>query len=151
FHPRLVESDGTDLWVANEDGNSVSRVRASDGRLLETWTDAPKAWGVLVARGMVFVTGRTSPGSLYLIYPTLPAGAVTTVTSSLGGYPKGITYDGQRIWTADSSGSVSIVTLSPLGVVTVTGFGVPTGIIFDGANIWMSDGGTLKKLDSGGN
>jgi S-layer family protein len=36
--PRIVESDGADLWVANHTDGTVSRVRASDGRLLETWT-----------------------------------------------------------------------------------------------------------------
>src|SRR5258707_344149 len=34
--PELVESDGADLWVANYSSNTVSRVRASDGKLLET-------------------------------------------------------------------------------------------------------------------
>src|SRR5438477_325556 len=35
--PVLVESDGTDLWVSNNVSGTVSRVRAGDGRLLETW------------------------------------------------------------------------------------------------------------------
>src|SRR6185295_6804782 len=34
--PQLVASDGKDIWAANF-GGTVSRVRASDGRLLETW------------------------------------------------------------------------------------------------------------------
>jgi hypothetical protein len=49
--PVLVASDGTDLWVTNNTSNTVSRVRASDGRLLETWTGATGAFGVLVAMG----------------------------------------------------------------------------------------------------
>jgi hypothetical protein len=57
-----VQSDGTDLWVAGFGDNTVYRVRASDGRILETWTGATNAYGVLVARGYVFVTGLTGPG-----------------------------------------------------------------------------------------
>src|SRR5947207_302622 len=38
--PYGVACDGTDLWVANQNDNTVSRVRASDERLLETWTGA---------------------------------------------------------------------------------------------------------------
>src|SRR5258706_4896330 len=49
--PELVESDGADLWVANYSSNTVSRVRASDGKLLETWTGASNAVGVLAAKG----------------------------------------------------------------------------------------------------
>jgi hypothetical protein len=110
--PLLVESDGADLWVANELSGTVSRVRASDGKLLETWTGAAFATGVVAAKGLIFVTGNTTPGKLYQIDPTQPVGAVTTLTSSLGALPQGISFDGARIWTANigSPGSVSIVT-----------------------------------------
>src|SRR6266545_1933200 len=66
---RQVESDGADLWVSR--GSLVSRVRASDGKLLETWTGADIAFGVLPAMGRVFVTGESSPlGKLYRIDPS---------------------------------------------------------------------------------
>jgi hypothetical protein len=155
--PQLVKSDGADLWVANFTSATVSRVRASDGKLLETWTGATSAFGVLAAKGMIFVTGETTPGKLYQIDPTQPAVAVTTLTSSLGAFPQGISFDGARIWTANVGGSVSIVTLNPLSVNTVTaGFTEPGGILYDGANMWVTDLGTrtspgsLFKLDSNG-
>jgi DNA-binding beta-propeller fold protein YncE len=154
--PRQVKSDGADLWVANDGSATVSRVRASDGRLLETWTGASSTAGVLLAMGSVFLTGVTSPGKLYKIDPTQPAGTVATLTSGLGVSPLGIAFDGQRIWTANfgSPGSVSIVTISPVSVITVTtGFVHPFGMLYDGTNIWVSDIGdnSLKKLDSSGN
>jgi hypothetical protein len=154
--PQLVESDGADLWVANYTSGSVSRVRASDGKLLETWSGAPNALGVLSAKGLIFVTGSQIPGNLYQIDPTQPAGAVTTLTSSLGGASSGIAFDGIRVWTANTQGSISIVSLNPLSVNTVTtGFNQPAGILYDGANIWVTDIGTspgkLLKLDSNGN
>jgi hypothetical protein len=34
--PVMVEFDGTDLWVANNDSGNVMRIRTSDGKLLET-------------------------------------------------------------------------------------------------------------------
>jgi hypothetical protein len=152
--PQLVESDGADLWVSNF-GGTVSRVRASDGKLLGTWTEASNALGVLAAKGLIFVTGYTNPGKLYQIDPTQPMGGVTTLTSSLGVNPLGISFDGARIWTANGGGSVSIVTLNPINVTTVTaGFTGPAGILYDGANMWVTDNGTnpgkLFKLDSNG-
>jgi hypothetical protein len=51
LQPTLVKSDGADLWVANAGSNTVSRVRGSDGKLLDTWTGATSAGGVLVAMG----------------------------------------------------------------------------------------------------
>jgi DNA-binding beta-propeller fold protein YncE len=143
--------------VANVSG-TVSRVHASDGKLLETWTGATSAFCVLSAMGRVFATGQTSPGSLFRMDPSQPAGAVTTVASNLGVLSKGIAYDGSRIWTANigSPGSVSIVTPGaalPWTVTTVTaGFGSLNGMLYDGANIWATDPslGILLKLDSAG-
>lgn len=152
--PSLIKFDGSDLWVANFGDGTVSRVKASDGRVLETWTGATGALGVLVAMGKVFVTGQSSPGKLYQIDPSQAFGPVTTVTSSLGNTTIGIAFDGQRIWTANLGGSVSIVTLSPLNVTTVTtGFAGCTGLVYDGSNMWVTNNGdtSIKKLDSNGN
>jgi DNA-binding beta-propeller fold protein YncE len=154
--PEGVASDGEDLWVANLAGFSISRVHASDGRLLETWTGATAPVSVLPAVGKIFVAGNTTPGRLYRIDPDQPPGAVTTVASNLGGGSIGIAYDGRRIWTANSNNSVSIVTpgeVIPWTVTTVTaGFGSMIGAVYDGANIWVTrtDPGTLLKLDPAG-
>ncbi|HET9796163.1 MAG TPA: S-layer homology domain-containing protein, partial [Thermoanaerobaculia bacterium] len=154
--PVRLKSDGADVWVANFDDDSVSRIRASDGKNLGTWTGAAGAVGVLVAMGKVFVVGASTPGSLYMIDPAGSPGAVTTVASNLGNSPEGIAFDGNKIWTANVGGSVSIITprsSTPWTVATVTtGFTGPVGIVFDGSNIWVTDqtAGKLFKLDSAG-
>jgi hypothetical protein len=155
--PFLLKSDGADIWVSNNGADSVSRVRASDGKLLETWTGATNVGGVLVAMGQILVTGQTSPGNLYMINPSQPAGAVTTVASTLGNLPQGITFDGAHVWTANFfGGSVSIITpggAPPWAVTTVTtGFLSPVGALYDGANVWVTDAsaGKLLKLDAAG-
>lgn len=150
--PSAVESDGADLWVAHDSG-TINRVSASDGKLLDTWTGATNASGLVVARGSIFVAGTTYPGSLYRIDPTLPGGAVTTMTHFLGGGTIGIAYDGARIWTSNGGGSVSIVTLNPFTVTNVTtGFLSLVGILYDGVNIWVVDLSLarLQRLDSNG-
>ncbi len=154
---QMLRFDGDDIWVANYTA-TVSRVHASDGRLLETWGPASSAWGVLVAMGRIFVSGAESPGKLYQIIPSQGAGAVTTVASNLGNGARGIAFDGTRIWTADFGppGAVSIATPGPTipwTVTTVTtGFTDPIGALFDGSNVWITDNvaGTLLKLGSTG-
>jgi len=151
-NPRSVEFDGTDLWVADPTSNIVSRIRPSDGKLLETWTGATGAFAIACAMGKVFIIGATTPGSLYMIDPTQPAGAVTTLTTSLGASPRTIAFDGSRIWTA-AGGSIFIVSLNPTSVTTVTtGFSNPLSLLYDGANIWVTEAtaGTLLKLDANG-
>ena len=162
---RHVACDGADVWVAG--GSVVHRVRASDGKLLETWTGAQGATGIIVAMGRVFVAGNDSganptatPGILYMIDPNQPAGPVTTVATDLGNNPVDIAFDGSRIWVTNpvlpGSSSVTIVTPGaslPWAVTTITaGFSLPIGIVFDGSNIWVADvfAGDLLKLDAGG-
>jgi hypothetical protein len=155
-NPIGVRSDGADIWAADGAGGVVSRIRASDGRLLETWTGAVAARGVLCGFGRVLLTGLTTPnGSLYLIDPTLPPGAVVAVATNLGDSSRSVAFDGAKLWTANNN-SLSIVTPAgapPWTVTTVTaGFGEMYGPEFDGTNMWAANltNGTLLKLSAAG-
>jgi hypothetical protein len=158
--PEYPASDGSDVWVPSQSGGTVARVRASDGKLLETWTGAGSALVALSALGNIFVTSNVAPGNLYRIDPKQAAGAVTTVASNVGNYPNQLAFDGGRIWTANFGNGlgagVSIVTPGasiPWTVTTVTsGFSELLGALYDGANVWVTDAGTgkLMKLDSNG-
>ena len=153
---RLLRSDGADIWVGNTASGTVNRVRASDGKLLETWTGSPLAFGVLVAMGRIFVSGDTNPGSLYRIDPSQAAGSVTTVATNVGVGAEGITFDGARIWTANGNGTVSIITPGPSIPWTVTTVSIGlqlNGAVFDGNNVWVTEvasPGKLDKLDANG-
>jgi hypothetical protein len=154
--PQYPASDGADIWVPTISPGAVKRVRASDGKLLETWTGADGAEAVLVAMGRVLVTAHIVPASLYSIDPSQPAGAVTIVASNLVRSAVGIAFDGSRVWTANQGGAVLIITPGPTipwTVTTVTtGFTSPQGAVYDGSNIWITDfgGSSVKKLDANG-
>jgi hypothetical protein len=157
-----AKSDGADVWATSFNSATIARVRASDGKLLDTWTGATSVSQPLVAMGKVLAPAFiNTTGSLYMIDPSLPAGAVTTVASNLGDRPIGITFDGSRIWTANfgnnaSGGGVSIVTPGatiPWASTNITaGFAGLSGAVFDGSNVWVTDTGAEKllKLDSTG-
>lgn len=151
--PVWVQSDGADLWVTGSDHGTVTRVRASDGKVLGIWTGATGASHLVAAKGLIFITGFGS-GELCQIDPAQPPGLVTNLTA-VGPGPIGIAFDGSRIWTASQSGFISIVTLNTLAVTMVsTGFIQPFDLIYDGANMWLTDQGgssaRLLKLDSNG-
>jgi hypothetical protein len=155
--PRKVAWDGADLWVAIEGNGTVSRVRASDGRVLETWTGASGAWDVVVAAGRVFITGSqgtSAAGRVYQLDPRQAAGAVTTFENNTGANPTGITFDGANLWTANSAGGTGgSITRIPLdgGAETTftTGFTAPSDILWDGENLWVADRATdqVKRVD----
>ncbi|HTN72621.1 MAG TPA: hypothetical protein VMO00_16190 [Methylomirabilota bacterium] len=151
--PFQMSFDGADLWVAVS--GQVARVRASDSKLLETWTNATGATNLIPVKGSIFVGGN----SLYLIDPTQPAGPVAMI-DNLPTPAHGIAYDGRFIWTANAAfsgtgGSVSSVNVYPPYTIShgFVGFTSPEGILFDGSNIWVTDLGDdkLKQLDSSGN
>ncbi len=153
--PQFIRSDGEDLWVPAMGSGTVSRVHASDGKLLATWTGVTVPENVLVAIGKVFITANTNPGRLYRIDPSQPAGAVTTVASDLPAFAGDLAFDGARIWIAHPA-AISIVTPGaaiPWAFSTVTaGFSLPYGALFDGANVWFTDytAPAIRKLDGTG-
>jgi YVTN family beta-propeller protein len=147
--PYACAADGENVWTATANGQ-VIQTQASTGISVNNWTGATNGFGVVVAAGKVFVIGLSD--SLYVIDPTLAPGMLTSA-ATLGTDPQQITFDGTSLWTANFSGSVSIITLPTYAVSTVTtGFSQLTGIVYDGAHIWVADGGagTLLKLDAAG-
>jgi hypothetical protein len=141
-------SDGEDIWVANFTGNSVTRVHASDGRVLGTWTGANAAHNTISAGGFIYVTGYENPGRIYRIDPTQAPGAVTEVENNVGANPVSITYDELNLWTANSGGKAAgLGSITRYNIVTDTettftaGFNQPVGIVYDGNHLWVVDQG----------
>ena len=162
---QLVASDGADLWVAGYNSGTVSRVRASDGKLLDTWNLAATALGVLVANGRVFVTGTN--GNLYMIDPRTSGGSAVVVATGLGAGAEGIAFDGFNLWTANMGGSISkILAGANLPWFSFNGtyqqIVSPKGILFVEPSLWVTDpgsgnlfemtrnGGILKTIHLGG-
>ena len=160
--PVYARSDGTDVWVATDDG--VERVRASDGKSLQTWDIANGASALVIALGKVFATQKSS-GDIWMIDEAKAPGDVNAFFDVLIGSPNhdasGIAFDGARLWTTNGPEGISIFTPESSGTIwdsslPASSFNEPFGIFFDGANIWVTDTsadeskGLLLKLDSTG-
>jgi hypothetical protein len=145
-NPQFNCFDGEDIWVPNFDNGSITRVHASDGRVLGTWTGATNAFSTIAAAGFIYVTGQQIPGKIYRIDPTQAPGAVTEVENNLGANPRSITYDGLNLWTANL-GTAGAGSITRYNIVTdtettfTTGFNQPAGIVFDGTHLWVVDRG----------
>ena len=151
--PALLQSDGADIWVANNLTSSVARVRGSDGKILETITGTTAAYGVLNSGGQIWITAKVSGefGSLYRIPAT--GGGNQVYGGYTGDTPVQAAFDGLFVWTANFGGSVSHFDPTNLGAIPLivkTGFAAPFGILYDGSNIWVTDivARTLLKLDA---
>src|ERR1041384_1710525 len=155
-NPAAITSDGEDVWVIRN-GNTVKRVHASDGRVLQTWTSANGASSLVAASGRIFIsvfTGTSTPGKIYVINPDAAPGAVSVFENDIGVFPRHIAYDGLNLWTANtddiSSGSISRVNVATLVDSTFSaGFMFPQDILWDGSNLWVTDAGdnSVKRVD----
>lgn len=148
--PHNIVCDGADLWVASSVSGTVSRVRASDGRLLQTWTGATNAESVIACAGRIFVTGASNPGKIYAINPeSVNGGTVTEFEPNIGASPRQITFDGTNLWTANAASISKINVSSAADFTFTTGLQTPSDILWDGTNLWVTDSGDdrLKRID----
>ena len=148
-YPTGIVCDGEDLWVSLLNGD-VKRVRASDGKVLQTWS-AAGSQGIIVAAGRIFIAAvqGNAPGRIYVIDPTATPGAASIFENDIGIAPIAITFDGTNLWTANS-GSISRVNITTgIDSTFTAGFAGPRDILWDGANLWVLDStdSHLKRLD----
>ena len=158
--PYGVASDDADVWVAVRP-DSVARIRASDGKLLETWTGMHNALVPLVALGRVLVlTGGIDFGSLYIIDPSQPPDSATLAVD-IGNGAQAIAFDGTQIFTTSGGGIqhdpyLSIITPGPtlpwsIQHIRNADHVMAGRLIFDGTSMWLCDAdGDLLRLDSTG-
>jgi hypothetical protein len=147
---KLCAADGENIWTTT--GGEVLQVQASTGKILNTWTGSAGSFGAVVAAGKVYVTGFGEPSQLFVIDPTQPPGALSSVAALATGAEQ-ITFDGTNLWTVSTDGSVSIIDPQSYAVSTVsTGFNDLAGVLYDGAHIWVTDYGanTLLQLNASG-
>jgi hypothetical protein len=180
--PHHVTSNGRLVYAASSDGNVVRSYLVGGGLTGVQWK-VPKPKAVLVAGGYLWVTGTDNgTAKLYRLNlnatndpaPTcsLPApcgvcppqfqipppnpygcGADCFPYSTQYNDPRGLAFDGQRIWIAFGGGAMGILDLkngSQLSYAN-TGFVSPRGVLFDGNSIWVTDDdNTLKRLNPSG-
>jgi DNA-binding beta-propeller fold protein YncE len=147
--------DGADVWVPSTQTDTVYRVSARDGKVIQFgWTGMTDPISVLSAMGRIFV--GTQSGEIYEIDPAIDPPGAATLLFDIGQAPDGLAFDGSRLWVANG-GAPSQVTIGTPGSPSwstsgIGGFVNLVGILYDGANIWVTDVGSasLHKLDATG-
>lgn len=130
---------GSYVYVANYDGwgaiiqDTVTRVRVSDFTIYDNISisghdPAYLAWG---GKNLMYLTGQTSPPSIYAI--DIATGTVAQTLTGFSGYVTRVTWDGSnRLYVTGGLGLVKIAICSGSVDATISVAGIPTGLAWDG-------------------
>jgi len=144
--PAGAAFDGANMWIANSQSGSVTKLRAGDGAALGTFVvggtpswmafDGANMW---VNNGSSLVKLRAGDGHQLGVF-------------NVGPSPQQMAFDGVSIWVvlfAFPQGSLAKVRPSDGAVLaTVPLSFVPEGIAFDGVDIWVTLGNsTVDKIN----
>ncbi len=150
--PTGIAFDGTDLWVANNSGASVSKLEPNSGIVLGTFPVGSYPTGMAFDGANIWVADYGYNGSNDTV-TVLKASTGQSLPFSpvrVGRGPRMVTFDGANIWvTNETSNTVTKIRASDGIPVATYSVGVsPDGIAFDGANIWVNNSGsnTVTKL-----
>jgi hypothetical protein len=110
---------------------------------------------MLCVAGLVYAVVEDAPGKIFRVDPQQPPGDAITLPGSLGDNPKGVAFDGLRVWTANHGtgpgfGSISAYDLfAETAANYAVGFDQPSGILFDGTDLWVVDqhAGALLRVN----
>jgi len=148
LNPNGIAFDGEFMWIANSGSNTVTALKASDGTIKpgSPFSVGNLPWGVAfgdgkVGEGKIWVTNNGSNTVSALNLNGTPAFTVT-----VGSNPRGIAFDGTKMWIANSgsgSNSVTAVNATTGGIIfpSIAVSTTPTGVAFDGVNIWVTNNG----------
>jgi len=149
--PEGIAFDGANIWVANANDDTVTKLLASTGATVGTYHVGTSPFGVAFDGTNIWVTNSQSN----TVTKLLAATGATVGTYTVGPYPTGIAFDGTNMWVTNSayqqgaSGTVTkLLASTGANAGTYTVGTSPEGIAFDGANIWVANvaSGTVTKL-----
>ena len=145
--PRGITFDGANIWVTNDGDGTVTKLRASDGTNLGTFSSGGGNPEWITFDGANIWVSNT--GSSNVTKLRASDGAVLD-RFHVRGIPEGTAYDGANIWvTSYYDGTVTKLRASDgvvLGVYHVGDLYL-RGVLFDGISIWVATGDYLVKLD----
>ena len=136
--PYVIAFDGTNIYVANSSGNTVSVIEPATNTVTTTINVGSQPSGIAFDGTNIYVA-NFSGNTVSVIEP---ATNTVTATINVGSEPSGIAFDGTNIYVANFSGNtVSVIdpaTKTVIGSPIAVG-DAPNGIAFDGTNIYVTN------------
>ncbi|MCU1394154.1 MAG: hypothetical protein JWM34_2582 [Ilumatobacteraceae bacterium] len=148
--PAGVAFDGTDIWVVNNGGDSVTKIDPVTDTVIVTLPVTSSPYSIAFDGTFIWV----SIGSNGTVDKINPATNAVIDVVAVGPVPRGMAFDGRYLWVANSTSAASSVskidTTTDSVVQTITaGISQPLDVAFDGTRIWVVNAGSnsVVRLD----
>ena len=133
--PMGIAFDGANMWVANNLSSYVTKIRTSDGAIINTYGVQGNPWGVAFDGYYIWVTNYVSNTVSKL---RASDGAASGTFGFPGSYPTGISCDGTNVWVVNSGGLQKLSSSGSYLSTYSLGSG-PMAVAFDGVCwVWVA-------------
>ena len=143
--PKGVLFDGTNVWVANSTGSSVTKIKAATGKTVGTYALPANSGPVALAfDGTNIWTANSTGNSVSKLLASSGALIGTYALQPYGNSPAGIVYDGTSIWVVPGFSNNLFKIRPSTGAIDASYEGIlypscsPDGLAFDGADVLVS-------------
>ena len=140
--PTNLLFDGANIWASNSNTSAgvLTKVRASDGTILGTYSVGMGPYGMAFDGTLVWVANYAS-GDLSTV--NVATGATTLSIPLSGCVADFLGYDGSHIWAnCLFSGTVQKLAIHGNLLNTIPTGTSPGAFAFDGTNIWVANSGS---------
>lgn len=134
--PFNMAFDGTNMWTANKNGDSVSKITPTGTVSTYSVGDGPNG---ITFDGTNIWTANSGTGGEKTISKIQSDGTVTTY--NIGLVPYKITFDGTNLWTGNFNGSASKISLAGTVLNTYASISAaaPNVMISASGYVWIAD------------
>lgn len=99
--PESVAFDGANIWVSNQQDNTVTKLQASDGTNLGTFAAGAFPQGVAFDGANIWVANNGG-----IVTKLRASDGVSLGTFAVGRQPAGVAFDGAHIWVLSAIDSI---------------------------------------------
>jgi hypothetical protein len=148
--PEGVAFDGSNIWVANYGGNSVTKLLASTGAVVGTYAVGIGPVSVAFDGTNIWVANYGNHGNGNTVTKLLASTGTVVGTYPANNGPASVAFDGTNIWVANyvENGVTKLLasTGAVVGTSGVSGSG-PNSLAFDGTHMWVANSGSNNVVE----
>jgi DNA-binding beta-propeller fold protein YncE len=141
--PRALAYDGTNMWVANNGSNTITRYLATTGAAVGSAITVGTQPIALAFDGTNMWVANY--GSNTIARYNVSTGTIVGSAITVGSLPRALAYDGTNMWVANN-GSNTIarynVSTGTIVALAITVDSQPIALAYDGTNMWVANNGS---------